>query len=194
LNLLFILLASLVIHYFLIKLPYITLTMFHRTFSLALAVAAFTATCAAFSPALINSNVAFFTTKQRSMSLSLASALADEHNSVLVVGSANQDLTSTTDILPVLGETVMGNDFSTACGGKGANQAVAAACLGVSPVSMVCRVGDDIFGQNLLDNFRKSSYFLLCQRSSSVQLRTYLLTNTIMIITSLSCRSSGCSI
>jgi hypothetical protein len=148
--------------------------MFHRTFSLALAVGAFTATsCAAFSfspAALTNSNVVVITTKRRfgpsSMSLAMAS-WAGENNSVLVVGSANQDLTSTTDILPVLGETVMGIDFSTACGGKGANQAVAAASLGVSPVSMVCRVGSDIFGQNLLDNFRKSSYCLLCLSSGS---------------------------
>jgi hypothetical protein len=152
--------------------------MFHRTFSLALAFGAFssTATCAAFSVAfLTNSNVAFTRTKPRrfdlsSMSLAMASASAGEKNSVLVVGSANQDLTCTTDLLPVLGETVMGNDFSTACGGKGANQAIAAASLGVSPVSMVCRVGDDIFGQNLLDNFRKSLYCLLCQRYF-VQLR-----------------------
>ena len=51
----------------------------------------------------------------------------------------------------------MGNDFATACGGKGANQAVAAALLELAHVSMVCRVGDDLFGQNLLANFRKSS-------------------------------------
>jgi len=49
----------------------------------------------------------------------------------------------------------MGDTFTTACGGKGANQAVAAASLGFVPVSMLCRVGDDIFGKNLLDNFRR---------------------------------------
>ena len=74
-------------------------------------------------------------------------------NLIMVVGSANQDLTSTTDVLPILGETVMGKEFSTACGGKGANQAVAAAALGLAPVAMVCRVGDDVFGENLLGNF-----------------------------------------
>jgi len=73
----------------------------------------------------------------------------------MVVGSANQDLTSVTGTLPSIGETVIGSDFSTACGGKGANQAVAAASLGLAPVAMVCRVGDDIFGKNLLSNFRK---------------------------------------
>lgn len=79
----------------------------------------------------------------------------DKGNLIMVVGSANQDLTSNTGVLPTIGETVMGNDFATACGGKGANQAVAAASLALAPVAMVCRVGDDIFGQNLLSNFRK---------------------------------------
>lgn len=68
----------------------------------------------------------------------------------MVVGRANQDLTSNTDVLPSMGETVMGKDFATSCGGKGANQAVAAASLHLAPVAMVCRVGDDLFGQNLL--------------------------------------------
>lgn len=83
-------------------------------------------------------------------------------NLIMVVGSANQDLTSNSAILPTIGETVMGNDFATACGGKGANQAVAAASLGLAPVAMVCRVGDDIFGQNLLSNFRKFSHASDC--------------------------------
>ena len=72
-----------------------------------------------------------------------------------MVGSANQDLISNSDILPAIGETVMGKDFSTACGGKGGNQAVAAALLQMTPVTMICRVGDDGFGKSLLDNFRK---------------------------------------
>ena len=75
---------------------------------------------------------------------------------ILVVGSANQDLISRTEILPTLGETVMGTDFATACGGKGANQAVAAASLRLAPVAMLCRVGDDPFGRELLDNFRRA--------------------------------------
>jgi len=76
-------------------------------------------------------------------------------NLILVVGSANQDLISTTKIIPTLGETITGTDFSTDCGGKGANQAVAAKNLQMAPVAMLCRVGDDIFGKNLLENFRK---------------------------------------
>uniref|UniRef100_A0A6V2ECB8 Multifunctional fusion protein n=1 Tax=Ditylum brightwellii TaxID=49249 RepID=A0A6V2ECB8_9STRA len=76
---------------------------------------------------------------------------------VIIVGSANQDLVAYTPVLPTRGQTVMGTSFVTSCGGKGANQAVAAASIGVSPngVSMVCRVGDDSFGQNLLSNFRR---------------------------------------
>lgn len=73
---------------------------------------------------------------------------------VVVVGSANQDMTSYTPHIPTMGETVMGTSFETSCGGKGANQAVAAACLGINAVQMVCRVGQDSFGANLLSNFR----------------------------------------
>jgi len=76
-----------------------------------------------------------------------------EDAQVVVVGSANQDLTSYTSTVPVLGQTVMGQTFDTSCGGKGANQAVAAACLGMVPVRMVCRVADDVFGTELLENF-----------------------------------------
>jgi hypothetical protein len=106
-----------------------------------------------FSPsiniALSKNPVSFRTCSSSSLKMS-------NNNRIVVVGSANQDLTSNTNILPTLGETVMASgDFQTACGGKGANQAVAAACLQMAPVSMVCRVGDDIFGQNLLANFRK---------------------------------------
>ena len=91
----------------------------------------------------------------KSPQLKMSNQQDSSSSKILVVGSANQDLTSTSGMIPKMGETVLGNDFSTACGGKGANQAVAAAALGLAPVSMVCRVGDDIFGQNLLANFRK---------------------------------------
>jgi ribokinase/non-canonical purine NTP pyrophosphatase (RdgB/HAM1 family) len=72
---------------------------------------------------------------------------------VVVVGSANQDLTSYTNRVPVLGETVLGTSFETSCGGKGANQARAAASLEISPISMICRTGNDVFGKALLANF-----------------------------------------
>jgi ribokinase len=54
--------------------------------------------------------------------------------------------------LPAPGETVMGTRFQTGYGGKGANQAVAAARLGAS-VAMVARVGGDVFGADMLSNF-----------------------------------------
>ncbi|HEY9735563.1 MAG TPA: ribokinase, partial [Trichocoleus sp.] len=66
-----------------------------------------------------------------------------------VFGSLNFDLVCQTPRLPVPGETILGTGFTTVPGGKGANQAVAAARLG-APVRMVGRVGADSFGQRLL--------------------------------------------
>ncbi len=68
---------------------------------------------------------------------------------VVVVGSINMDLVARTDHVPAPGETVLGSDFQTIPGGKGANQAVAAARLGAR-CAMVGRVGDDAFGQRLV--------------------------------------------
>ncbi|HEV2215540.1 MAG TPA: ribokinase [Terracidiphilus sp.] len=70
---------------------------------------------------------------------------------IVVVGSINMDLVAHTRHIPVPGQTVIGTGFDTTPGGKGANQAVAAARLGY-PVQMVGMVGDDVFGQALLDN------------------------------------------
>lgn len=70
---------------------------------------------------------------------------------ITVVGSLNMDLVVTTPKIPVMGETIIGSGFMTAPGGKGANQAVAAAKLG-GEVSMIGCVGSDIFGKNLLNN------------------------------------------
>lgn len=67
---------------------------------------------------------------------------------IVVVGSINMDLVARMARLPRPGETVSGIDFQTIPGGKGANQAVAAARLGAS-VTMIGRVGDDAFGQSL---------------------------------------------
>ena len=68
---------------------------------------------------------------------------------VVVFGSINLDLVVEVPRLPVMGETVIGNRFFSAAGGKAANQAVAIAKLGV-PVSLVGQVGDDSFGQTLI--------------------------------------------
>ena len=72
---------------------------------------------------------------------------------VAVVGSANVDLTTFTDQFPRPGETIFGRGFHLGFGGKGANQAVAAALCGAR-VSMVARVGDDLFGSATIENFK----------------------------------------
>ena len=72
---------------------------------------------------------------------------------IVVLGGINMDLVATSERMPELGETVFGRSFHTAPGGKGANQAVAAARLGAE-VRMVGRVGDDGFGPTLLEGMR----------------------------------------
>jgi len=70
---------------------------------------------------------------------------------IIVVGSLNMDLVVRAPHMPAPGETIIGSNFRTIPGGKGANQAVAAAKLGAQ-VSMVGRVGDDDFGRAQLRN------------------------------------------
>ncbi len=74
---------------------------------------------------------------------------------ILVVGSLVMDLIVTTERFCNAGETVIGSGFSTAPGGKGANQAIQAARLGAD-VTMVGKVGNDDFGKNLIDSANKS--------------------------------------
>jgi len=74
--------------------------------------------------------------------------------SIIVVGSANTDLSVIADALPGPGETVLGSSLIQAGGGKGANQAVAAARAGAQ-VAFVGRVGDDDFGHATLDNLAR---------------------------------------
>jgi ribokinase len=69
---------------------------------------------------------------------------------IVVVGSLNMDLVVKTPRHPKVGETILGSEFRTYPGGKGANQAVAAAKLGC-PVKMVGRVGNDPFANELLE-------------------------------------------
>jgi ribokinase len=71
---------------------------------------------------------------------------------IVVVGSANTDLTTFTDSFPRPGETIFGREFHLGFGGKGANQAVAAQLCGAE-VAMVSRVGDDLFGRATIENF-----------------------------------------
>ncbi|MGW1723029.1 ribokinase [Streptomyces sp. NPDC002306] len=72
---------------------------------------------------------------------------------LLVVGSANADLVIGVERRPGAGETVLGSDLAVHPGGKGANQAVAAARLGAR-TALLARVGDDAYGRLLLDSQR----------------------------------------
>ena len=84
-----------------------------------------------------------------------------------VVGSANVDLTFLTPRLPTPGETLTGHGFTHGFGGKGANQAVAAARLGAS-VSLIACVGDDPFGRQTLAHYRAEG--LGCGTSASTRI------------------------
>lgn len=72
---------------------------------------------------------------------------------LLVVGSANADLVIGVERRPGAGETVLGSDLAVHPGGKGANQAVAAARLGAR-TALLARVGDDAYGRLLLESQR----------------------------------------
>ena len=72
---------------------------------------------------------------------------------IVVVGSANVDLTTFVDTFPRPGETVFADRFDLGFGGKGANQAVAARLCGAE-VEMVARVGDDLFGPATREHLR----------------------------------------
>ena len=76
-----------------------------------------------------------------------------EKPKIVVVGSSNTDMVIKMERLPIPGETIIGGDFIMAAGGKGANQAVAAARLG-GEVTFVARVGTDMFGKQAIQNFQ----------------------------------------
>lgn len=78
---------------------------------------------------------------------------------IIVVGSANMDLVMRAPRLPRPGETLMGTDFMTAHGGKGANQAVAAARLGAE-VRFAAAIGDDAFGALQREGLRRENILL----------------------------------
>ena len=73
---------------------------------------------------------------------------------IVVVGSAMMDLTAYADVLPEPGQTLAGQLFTTGFGGKGANQAVMAAHCGAQ-VHFIGKLGDDVFGRAIADNFVK---------------------------------------
>jgi ribokinase len=74
--------------------------------------------------------------------------------SIIVVGSSNTDMVVRSQKIPAPGETVLGSEFDIVQGGKGANQAVAAARAG-STVSFIARVGNDGFGHAAISGYRK---------------------------------------
>src|SRR5512138_3699695 len=95
---------------------------------------------------------------------------------ILVVGSLNADLVVRTPRFPNPGETISGEDLRIIPGGKGANQAVAAARQGAS-VAMVGRVGNDSFGPGLTHNLKQNNV-----DTSHVQMDSQSATGTAIIV------------
>jgi ribokinase len=73
---------------------------------------------------------------------------------IFVIGSSNTDMVIKSPKLPAPGETIIGGEFLMNPGGKGANQAVAAARLGAL-VIFACKIGNDIFGKQALEGFQR---------------------------------------
>lgn len=90
--------------------------------------------------------------------------------SIIVIGSSNTDMVIKTTKLPQPGETILGGNFFMNAGGKGANQAVAAAKLG-GAVTFFTKTGNDIFGEQAIALFRKegieTSFILTDEKSPS---------------------------
>ena len=86
---------------------------------------------------------------------------------IAVIGACNIDLISYVPRMPAIGETLHGTRFQMGFGGKGANQAVMAAKLGAA-VTMVSKVGSDVFGENTLEEPRAvGSLYTACPRHRS---------------------------
>jgi ribokinase len=81
--------------------------------------------------------------------------MSDTRKPIVIVGSITMDLVTRTPRIPAIGQTLIGTGFETTPGGKGANQAVAAARLGY-PVAMVAKVGDDAYGPALIENLKRA--------------------------------------
>ncbi len=85
---------------------------------------------------------------------------------IIVIGSSNTDMVVKVPQIPAPGETIMGTDFMTISGGKGANQAVAAARAGASVTFIAC-VSDDSFGKQAIENYRKEGIDTSCIKIQS---------------------------
>lgn len=97
-------------------------------------------------------------------------------NKIIVLGSSNTDMVVKTDRLPVPGETILGGTFIMNPGGKGANQAVAAARLGGN-VILVSKIGNDFFGSQSIESYNNENIdtqYILCDsdRPSGIALIT----------------------
>ena len=73
---------------------------------------------------------------------------------IVVIGSSNTDMVIKVPRLPKTGETILGGDFYTTAGGRGANQAVSAARAG-GETTFVARVGSDMFGERAIESFKQ---------------------------------------
>jgi ribokinase len=85
---------------------------------------------------------------------------------ILVAGSANLDFVVRADHIPAPGETVLGREFKTFPGGKGANQAVACARAGGVPTAMLLAVGNDAFATPLIDSLTQAGVQLHTVRAA----------------------------
>lgn len=106
---------------------------------------------------------------------------------IVVIGSLNMDLITRTQKLPAMGETVSGLSFQTVCGGKGGNQAYAAARLG-GTVTMLGCIGEDAFGRELVRNLEEQGVdcgkIRICEgmESGTASITVYNGDNSIIII------------
>lgn len=106
---------------------------------------------------------------------------------IVVIGSASIDLMVKTSVLPNTGETVMGDTFFTNPGGKGANQAIAAARLS-DKVYMIGAVGEDAHGQQIIDNLKQNNvdtYFMDTiknENSGTAHITLYENDNRIIVV------------
>jgi ribokinase len=85
---------------------------------------------------------------------------------ILVAGSANLDFVVRAGHIPAPGETVLGSEFQTFSGGKGANQAVACAQAGGVPTAMLLALGNDAFAQPLVDSLTQAGVQLHTVRAA----------------------------
>ncbi len=86
---------------------------------------------------------------------------------ILVAGSANLDFVVRADHIPAPGETVLGREFKTFPGGKGANQAVACARAGGVPTAMLLALGNDAFATPLIDSLSQAGVHLHTVRAAA---------------------------